>query len=893
MLPKDPTEMNPEENPEQETTQASHEVNEVTEALDTSTEEVTPAVEEKDVSSEETSQQPPIQEPLAKSEAEAPAAETAPTPEEEAAPISEVVVEKTTEEASDKPEREVPAAETAPTPEEEAAPISEAVVEKTTEEASDKPEREVPAAETAPTPEEEAAPISEAVVEKTTEEASDKPEKEVPAAEAGPPTAQEPTPEKIHSELSAEEAAMAEISQKLNNPVEFEQMIAQAGPNELILMLDLCYKAEEVRPYIRKVSLIKQAFDKITNEQEVSKDVVERYTTAMSRFNKKRTAYQAELEQQKESNLSLKQEIVEKLKVIVEAEDMSRHTEVRGMQDAWNRIGPVPKNHTDQLIQDYRQLLDKYYQHREIHFQLLEYDRQINLKEKEKLLIELQDIIPPEDQHESREAWIEKNDLLTDIQLRWRATGHVPRKDVDRINEEYRKITQEFFNLRHEFYESQDQEREENAVKKRELLEQMQPYLEFSSEKPRAWNEATEKFRKLQEEWKEVGRAPQAVNAELWKQFRAVGNAFFGTKAEFFRKLDDIRSTNLEKKKELCERAEAIMNSTEWGKTARAFKELQAEWKKTGPVPERQSNKIWARFRAACDTFFEARRQQNDAQREDELINLKRKRELIEEVRQVSPTAAGSRDAAIQQIKQIQARWKDIGRVPFREKDVIWREFRAEIDQFFDDLRAGRNRSNYAAKGSRKKVSMEDSRTRGINGKITAIRRKMERSQTKIDQYSTNIEFISKGKSGDALRERIIKEIENEKKVVEKFRKEIRQLQDELKAIAQEADKKEAVKAEEKQPKAEAPAPEETDKKEAKKAKNEQPKAEAKAEDPAPEEVISEAEPQATASDQEEQDTPDAEASETPEEPAAETEPSEQTATSEQTDKSQEEEKSE
>ncbi len=584
----------------------------------------------------------------------------------------------------------------------------------------------------------------------------------------------------VVGENFSEEAMLQQIDQILENETNLDQLIESASPHEMIFMLDHFYKAEEVRPYIRRVGLIKRAFDGLREKAEQPPEVLARFSTALARFNKKRSEYQAAQDEIKETNSEKKRKLISSLKEIVDTEDVNKIDEVREIQSAWKKVGYVKREDMEELFREYRFLLDTFYKNRELHFQLRDYDRQINLQEKERLLEELQTIIPEEEERENRDIWVSKNDLLTDIQMRWRSVGHVPREDLDRINDSYREITGQFFAIRREFFENQDEAKKENEDQKRELLEQMKAYEEYQSEKPKEWNHATDKLRELQEKWKEIGPAPKEVNSELWKEYRNVGNAFFGKKADFFRQLDEKRNENLERKRELCEKAEAIKDNEDFEKTAKELRTLQEEWKKVGPVPERYSNKLWARFRAACDVFFNARREHYSSRRNEEEENLNSKKELIEEVRKISVEEAGGSDKAIELVKDIQARWKAIGRVPYKDKDTIWKEFRKEIDQFFDDLRGNRDRSNYVKLKEKVESLPEDKRSRALKGRIDKLRRKMDAVREKVEQYSTNIQFISKGKSGDGLRNQIQKEIDKETRALEDMRKQLKQLNEML-----------------------------------------------------------------------------------------------------------------
>lgn len=730
--------------------------------------------------------------------------------------VEEDATLQSTETVTAEPVVEEPVAET-PVEEPVAASTSEEAV--TEEPAADTPVEEPVAEVTAeePVAETEEKELIVLDVEAGTETESETKSEDAGSEEANPEgdetaaAAEDEDEEEEEEEEEAlqlrddfsEDAMLQQIDNILDNETNLDQLIESATPYELIFMLDHFYKAEEVQPYIRRVGLIKRAFDGVREKEEVPQSILGRFSTALARFNKKRSEYQATQDQLKEVNSHVKRDLLDKLKAIVDAEDVNKINEVREIQQGWKDVGHVKREDMEALFREYRFLLDSFYKNRELHFQLRDYDRQINLQEKDRLLAELKTIIPEESERENRDIWTAKNDQLTDIQMRWRAVGHVPRDDMDRINDSYREITGQFFSIRREFFETQDDSKKENEDKKRVLLEKMKVFEEYQSEKPKDWNSATEQLRVLQEEWKEIGPAPKEVNSELWKSYRNVGNAFFGKKAEFFRQLDEKRNGNLTKKRELCEKAEVLKDAGEFEKAAREMRMLQEEWKNTGPVPERYSNKLWGRFRAACDAFFEARRTHFSSRRGEEDANLSSKKELIEEVRKVSMADAGTADKAIGLIKDIQARWKSIGRVPFKEKDTIWKEFRAEIDQFFEDLRGNRDRTNYANLKEKVETLPEDKRSHALKGRIQKLRRKMDAISEKVEQYSTNIQFISKGKSGDSLRAQIQKEIDKETRVLKEMRKQMKQLNDLLKnppveevAVPVEAEKaSEAVEA--------------------------------------------------------------------------------------------------
>ncbi len=574
-----------------------------------------------------------------------------------------------------------------------------------------------------------------------------------------------------------------ELLDKVDEILDEEQSarLLDANPEDLIALLEK-YVVGDISDNIPKVGLLKRSFDAIRAQSAVSEEHTEKFREALANFNKKRVELQKEQEAKKVENAKKKRGLIENLKAIVETEDVHKIQEVREIQNEWKSIGHIPKKDMESLYMDYRTLLDTFYQRREMHFELLEYDRKINLQEKEKLIQEAKTLIPPEEDRDNLGVWTQKMDHFREIQEQWKNIGHVPKEDLDRIRDDFRTVIDQFFEARQQFLEILDGQKEENEKKKVVLLESMNKYAEFTARKPREWNEATHEFRALQEEWKAVGPAPKSVNNELWQQYRNIADTFFTNKSAYFKELDEKRAENLTKKQELCDKAEELKESGDWEKTARELKRLQNEWKQIGPVPERYSNKIWNRFKTACDKFFEQRRLHYQALHETENINLEKKKKLIEEVIKLAEDDEKDVDLAIERIKELQAEWREVGKVPYKEKDKIWDEFRREIDKFFNGLSGKREKlREIRLKTTIETISDPDQRARQIKAKISRIRKKIRKSEEKIEQYSNNMLFIAKGKSGDPLRKQIQEELDREKEQVQEWKGKVKMLNEMLK----------------------------------------------------------------------------------------------------------------
>ena len=692
--------------------------------------------------------------------------------------------QETPEMSEEQPEEQSPKPQ--PTPPEEKKPETPPS-EDAAAEASEFPQAEAePTEEASPaTPPATEEPVSPPPVAQTPPQAEAAEETDADAAEEQEQTARTkletvPTPDNL---APLNEAVEQKVGDILGQKGASMKVLTHATISDLVHLLDKYLLADHTLAQAPKVGLVKRSYDTLKYQEELPKDLEELFLDRLAVYNQRRVAEEKKLEDVRAVNLEQKKALLVKLQEVVEAKDPQRINEVRSIQDEWKQIGQVPKANLDELYNEYRGLLDQFYELRSMHLELLDYDRKINLQEKERLIEEARvSLIPLEEEREDPDVWRDKMDLLSELQQQWKSIGHVPREEMDRINGDYRAIIDQFFEVRQAFRDKLDEMRQVNADQKIALLEKMEAFRGFEADRPRAWNDANRTFREYQEAYKAIGQAPQSVNGELWAKYRDICNAFYGRKAEFFKKFDELRQENLEQKKALVERAEELAKGGDWERTAKELKRLQREWKKTGPVPERHSNKLWGRFREACDTFFEARRLHYNELHAEENENLEKKKLLIEEVRKLVAEPQGSVPEMIEKVKDIQRQWREIGKVPYKEKDKIWDEFRGEVDTFFNGLPAKRSQvREVRTKTSIDSIDNLDERSKAIQDRIQRLRRKISKAKESIDQYLDNMDRIAKGKSGDPLRKQIQGEIDKERQLIDEWKKQIKEFNEMLK----------------------------------------------------------------------------------------------------------------
>ncbi len=477
----------------------------------------------------------------------------------------------------------------------------------------------------------------------------------------------------------------------------------------------------------------------------------EELKTLLNEYKTKKAALIAKTEADKENNLIQKQHILDRMKVLVESnDDVSSHiNEFRELQKKWKTIGQVPQEHVNELWKSYAACQESFWDLIKINNELREYDFKKNL--------ELKTVIC-----EAAERLDEENDVISAFhQLQklhdeWRETGPVAREFREDIWNRF-KAASAVINRKHQGHFDEIRKIEDdNLIAKTALCEKIEVFDFSSLNSYKAWDEATKTIMGWQEEWRTIGFAPRKSNHKIFDRYRAACDAFFNAKAEFYKASKNVLSDNLEKKKALYEQAEKLKDSTDWKETSETLIRLQKEWKTIGPVAKKYSDEVWKRFIAACDYFFEQKQKNSSGQRTEELDNLTKKKELITKINELDAVADKTPAEVLTTLREYIARWNEIGHVPFRDKDKIYKEYRSAVDKMFEKLNVDANQRRLDTF----KTNLKDMSTKGEN-KLLREREKLMRAyehlKSEIATYENNIGFLtSTNKKGSGL----IKEME-------------------------------------------------------------------------------------------------------------------------------------
>lgn len=467
----------------------------------------------------------------------------------------------------------------------------------------------------------------------------------------------------------------------------------------------------------------------------------EEFKTMMNTVRERKAALAAAEEEERNKNLTRKLALIEELNTIsADTDNVNRaFPRVKEIQAEFKEIGEVPATEATDLWKNYQAAVEQFYDQLKVNKDLRDYDFRKNLELKTLLCEEAEKLNDEED-------IVLAFKRLQNLHDEWRQTGPVAKEVREEIWARF-KDASTLVNKKYQgFFEERKARELENEKAKTEICERVEA-LDFSSLKTySAWDEMTKQILAAQEDWKKLGFASRKANNALFTRFRSVCDRFFTLKAEHYREMKEELAANLAKKTALCEKAEALKDSTDWKKTADELVRLQKEWKTIGTVPKKHSDNIWHRFQAACDAFFESRKANLSESRAAEQVNLKAKREIIAALKEIPLDA--NRAEMMPKVKELQAKWQTIGHVPMREKDKLYDEYRAACDALYNRLgrdRGGRSRFEDV-------INEMGTDEQKLYRERERILRAFEIKRNELKTYENNLGFLSsKSKSGDSM----------------------------------------------------------------------------------------------------------------------------------------------
>ncbi len=559
----------------------------------------------------------------------------------------------------------------------------------------------------------------------------------------------EPTQPAETSEATTSEVKKEDLLLKMKEFLQSETLPARSDVESLRHNFQRLVSAEQKRLKAQFVEAgnAESDFVSATTEQE------NEFQTLYTQLKEKRAEALARETAEKEANLQRKLQIIAELEAMLDNETSiddfgKQFAEFKKLQKEWNEIKLVPQEQENDLWKSFHRCQEHFYDLVRINNEMRDYDFKKNLELKTAIIEAVERLAGDADA-------VSAFHQLQNFHQEWREIGPVDKSIREELWARFKEASTVINKKHQQHFEDIKAREEENLTRKTEICEKIEAIDFEALTSVKLWEEKSKEVLELQALWKTISFVPKKVNTAIFERFRMACDKFFNTKSEYFKQVRLSFDENLARKVALCERAEALKDSTDWKKTTEELTALQAEWKTIGTVARKHSDAVWNRFRAACDHFFEQKKQSTSRQRGEELQNMEKKQQIIAEIKALSHDL--SEDEAHEQLRALLRRWHEAGRVPFRYKDKLHKEMQEAADEQFARLRSGKSeRKLQAFKSSIEEIGQ------GGKGKLLPERerlmRQVTRLRTEIQTYENNIGFLSvssKGGSG------LLKEMEN------------------------------------------------------------------------------------------------------------------------------------
>lgn len=471
----------------------------------------------------------------------------------------------------------------------------------------------------------------------------------------------------------------------------------------------------------------------------------EQYEQLYAQYRKKRQQYNKELEARKQHNLELKNQLLDQLRTLINSNDTLKkaHDEYNAIQERWKSIGEVPRSEINNLWNNFHFLSEQFFEKVKINKELRDKDLKANLEKKIDLCEKAETLIMEPNANKAFKQ-------LQELREQWREIGPAPSEQNDEIWQRFRTACEKVDERRREHYSHMQEEMEQNLLAKTGLCEKAETLADAQPDSVKEWNEKTAEMEEALKLWKTIGPVPREHNESIWQRFTAAMTRFYENKKEYHGALRSEQTENYNRKIDLCIKAENLANTTDkdWRRATDELLNLQKEWKTIGTVPRKQSEKVWQRFRAACDTFFARKAEFYNSRKDEGEENVAKRKALIEELKNC--TFGDDNTKNLETIQALQRRWNEIGFTPAEKKTQLQQEFNEIVSSLFDKLKID-------------SIALHsDGNNEPPTGEVAKrIRKEIDNLKNDVTVWENNIGFFAHSKEADLLRAEFDKKIQS------------------------------------------------------------------------------------------------------------------------------------
>jgi uncharacterized protein DUF349 len=518
---------------------------------------------------------------------------------------------------------------------------------------------------------------------------------------------------------------------------------------------------------------IEKAKEDFTNDGGRSRDFVytkskedEKIVELFDKFRKQKKQHSDKLQSEQEKNLEIKTGIIRdindlsKLEVNVSGAIKKLHE----LQAKYKETGNVPAAKHRDILTEYNRVVDTFYFGLNLYKESQEVDLKKNFEAKTLLLEKIKNLLTLENMKD-----VERN--IKVFRNEWEELGAVPQDKWAAVREEFRTANEQVNKKIQDFYGEKKEQLGQNLEAKKQLIEKAKALI--AAETPRnerEWENKTKALIELQNEYKESGHTEQKAGDEVWKLFREVCDGFFEKKKEFYEHAKERYAEAKQKKLKLIEEAVALKTSTDWQKTGEKIMNLQQQWKRMPSTHPKDEQKLFEKFRAECNHFFEAKRMQFAQQNAELENNIQHKETIIQNLHGFAPSGNAPDD--INALKEFTKQWQESGQIPPGERKRLHDAFYNKLEEFYGNI-SGDETEKGLIKFKLKLERLEASE----NGhelllkENDFIRKQVNEIQQQCNVYENNMGFFKNAKTKNQMMIDLENKIAAEKAKIDEWKK--------------------------------------------------------------------------------------------------------------------------
>ena len=477
-----------------------------------------------------------------------------------------------------------------------------------------------------------------------------------------------------------------------------------------------------------------------------------------------------QIENEEKENLKAKEIILKRFQILMQEEENigKLFNTVKEIREEWKAIGNVPKKKFEEIQKQYSQLNDFFNYNVNIYKELQENDLKKNYSLKNQIILKLKEL-----REEKKIKVMERQIRL--LQAEWEEVGPTFNEHWEAIKEEYWAHVKAVYDKIKQHYVDLEEAKLANYESKKELVSKIAEYTKEIPANIKEWEKATEMMNNFQGQWKKIGYAPKEVNDQIWEEFRSYFNTFYDKKAEFYKEQNEVFEDRRNAKKSIIEKANELANFENFKDGTQFVKKLQDQWKKVGHAGGYAENRLWKEFREKVDAFFERKDAYFKEQDAAGTENLKFKEALIKEIEAHVP--GEDNKVNIEALRTFSARFAEIGNVPFKKKDEVYKAYKKALDDQYAKIKVSKDQKEkmmFTAKIDMIKGSKNP--LNAIRKEKDFIRKQINNLTKEIANFENNMAFFGNSKGADALLKGVKQNIDKAKSKVDELKRKLQSL---------------------------------------------------------------------------------------------------------------------